>query len=346
MRAASVGGAFTMNEPCPTCRGRGLVVDDPCPTCHGSGRGMSNRTISARIPAGVKDGQRIRLRGKGANGERGGPPGDLYVTVKVAAAPAVRPQGRQPHPHRAGQLRRGRARRRHQGADARRRPGHRSRSRRAPRTAGRSGSAAAACTRKDGHKGDLLVTVEVQVPAALDDEGPGGRRGLPRRHGGVRPPRQPVRRAAPVPGARRDRACPGERRPGPEVPVYVISVAAELTGLHPQTLRTYDRLGLVRPGPHRRRRPALLVARHRAAPRGRRADLDRHRPRGRPPDPRARAPGRRPAAPGRRARARPGRRGVHPAPGPRQPAPPRTFPRCAAPLPTGQSVTVWRRGRS
>ena len=68
MRAASVGGAFTMNETCPTCRGRGLVVDDPCPTCHGSGRGMSNRTISARIPAGVKDGQRIRLRGKGANG--------------------------------------------------------------------------------------------------------------------------------------------------------------------------------------------------------------------------------------------------------------------------------------
>ena len=85
MRAASVGGAFTMNETCPTCRGRGLIVDDPCPTCHGSGRGMSNRTISARIPAGVKDGQRIRLRGKGANGERGGPPGDLYVTVKVSS---------------------------------------------------------------------------------------------------------------------------------------------------------------------------------------------------------------------------------------------------------------------
>ena len=87
MRAASVGGAFTMNETCPTCRGRGLIVDDPCPTCHGSGRGMSNRTISARIPAGVKDGQRIRLRGKGANGERGGPPGDLYVNVKVATHP-------------------------------------------------------------------------------------------------------------------------------------------------------------------------------------------------------------------------------------------------------------------
>ena len=87
MRAASVGGAFTMNETCPTCRGRGLVVDDPCPTCHGSGRGLSNRTIAARIPAGVKDGQRIRLRGKGAAGERGGPPGDLFVNVKVSDHP-------------------------------------------------------------------------------------------------------------------------------------------------------------------------------------------------------------------------------------------------------------------
>jgi molecular chaperone DnaJ len=87
MRAASVGGAFTMNETCPACRGRGLVVDDPCPTCHGSGRGVSNRTVSARIPAGVKDGQRIRLRGKGAPGEHGGPAGDLFVTVHVQDHP-------------------------------------------------------------------------------------------------------------------------------------------------------------------------------------------------------------------------------------------------------------------
>jgi molecular chaperone DnaJ len=80
---ASVGGAFTMNETCPTCGGRQLIYDEPCPTCHGSGRGMSARSIQARIPAGVKDGQKIRLRGKGAAGENGGPPGDLYVTVKV-----------------------------------------------------------------------------------------------------------------------------------------------------------------------------------------------------------------------------------------------------------------------
>lgn len=76
-------GGFSVNETCPRCGGRQLIYDEPCPTCKGSGRGLSGRTISARIPAGVKDGQRIRLRGKGAAGEAGGPNGDLYVTVKV-----------------------------------------------------------------------------------------------------------------------------------------------------------------------------------------------------------------------------------------------------------------------
>lgn len=61
-----------------------MVVDDPCPTCHGSGRATSSKTMQVRIPAGVKDGQRIRLRGRGASGERGGPAGDLYVTVHVS----------------------------------------------------------------------------------------------------------------------------------------------------------------------------------------------------------------------------------------------------------------------
>ncbi len=87
MQTSSQGGVFSMTEPCRECLGRGLVVDDPCPVCHGSGRGQSTRTIQARIPAGVKDGQQIRLRGKGAPGERGGPAGDLFVTVHVAAHP-------------------------------------------------------------------------------------------------------------------------------------------------------------------------------------------------------------------------------------------------------------------
>ena len=76
-------GAFGFAEPCRDCKGRGLVVDDPCPECSGSGRALGTRVLNVRIPAGVQDGQRIRIKGKGAPGERGGPDGDLYVTVHV-----------------------------------------------------------------------------------------------------------------------------------------------------------------------------------------------------------------------------------------------------------------------
>ena len=80
-------GGFGLSEPCKTCRGRGLVVDNPCASCNGSGRAMSSRTIQARIPAGVADGQRIRIPGKGAPGEHGGKSGDLYVRVHVKPHP-------------------------------------------------------------------------------------------------------------------------------------------------------------------------------------------------------------------------------------------------------------------
>jgi len=76
-------GGFAFAEPCRECLGRGLVVDDPCPTCSGNGRARSSRTVQARIPAGVKDGSRIRLKGKGTPGENGGPAGDLFITVHV-----------------------------------------------------------------------------------------------------------------------------------------------------------------------------------------------------------------------------------------------------------------------
>ncbi len=82
---ASVGGGFMMNETCPHCGGRQLVYDEPCPVCHGSGHGLSERTITARIPAGVRDGQKIKLKGKGGGGELGGAPGDLLVLVHVRA---------------------------------------------------------------------------------------------------------------------------------------------------------------------------------------------------------------------------------------------------------------------
>ncbi|WP_369139320.1 molecular chaperone DnaJ [Modestobacter versicolor] len=79
-------GAFAFSEPCRECRGTGSVVDDPCPECKGSGVTNQTRTITVRIPAGVKDGQRIRLAGKGAPGRRGGPAGDLFVVVHVTGS--------------------------------------------------------------------------------------------------------------------------------------------------------------------------------------------------------------------------------------------------------------------
>ncbi|MGW1190215.1 molecular chaperone DnaJ [Streptomyces sp. NPDC002559] len=81
------GGGFSLTDPCVDCKGRGLIAQDPCDVCKGSGRAKSSRTMQVRIPAGVSDGQRIRLRGKGGPGERGGPAGDLYVVVHVDAHP-------------------------------------------------------------------------------------------------------------------------------------------------------------------------------------------------------------------------------------------------------------------
>jgi molecular chaperone DnaJ len=78
-------GGFAFSEPCRTCRGSGRTVDTPCPTCRGEGRASQVKTLNVRIPAGVADGQRVRLAGRGSPGERGGPAGDLLVTVHVTS---------------------------------------------------------------------------------------------------------------------------------------------------------------------------------------------------------------------------------------------------------------------
>lgn len=76
-------GFFSFSTPCPSCGGSGVVIDDPCRSCSGTGIEHRPREVKVRIPAGVRDGQRIRLRGRGAPGRNGGPAGDLYVTCRV-----------------------------------------------------------------------------------------------------------------------------------------------------------------------------------------------------------------------------------------------------------------------
>jgi molecular chaperone DnaJ len=87
------GGGFSLTDPCVDCKGRGLIAQNPCEVCKGSGRARSSRTMQVRIPAGVTDNQKIRLRGKGAPGETGGPSGDLYVLIHVDPHPVFGRKG-------------------------------------------------------------------------------------------------------------------------------------------------------------------------------------------------------------------------------------------------------------
>ncbi|MEV0163004.1 molecular chaperone DnaJ [Nonomuraea fuscirosea] len=162
-------GNFAFSEPCRDCKGRGLIVDVPCPVCEGSGRAKSTRTIQARIPAGVADGQRVKLKAKGAPGENGGPAGDLYIQTHVKPHAVFGRSGDNltitvPVTFSEAAL----------GAEIKvptlkgmpvtlRIPAGTPNGR-TFRVRGRG------VTRKDGTKGDLLASVEVVVPKTLDDK--------------------------------------------------------------------------------------------------------------------------------------------------------------------------------
>ncbi|EDY49594.1 chaperone protein dnaJ, partial [Streptomyces clavuligerus] len=162
-------GSFSLTDPCVDCKGRGLIAQDPCEVCKGSGRARSSRTMQVRIPAGVSDGQRIRLRGKGAPGERGGPAGDLYVVVHVDEHPVFGRKGDNltvtvPVSFTEAVLG-GEVKVPTLGGPAvtlKLPPGTPN-----GRTMRARGKGA---VRKDGSRGDLLVTVEVTVPTELSEQ--------------------------------------------------------------------------------------------------------------------------------------------------------------------------------
>jgi len=86
-------GIFSISQPCSRCHGAGTIIEDPCPTCGGSGAQRTVKRLRVNIPAGVREGSRIRLAGKGEAGMRGSEPGDLYVVTRVEGSPVFKRSG-------------------------------------------------------------------------------------------------------------------------------------------------------------------------------------------------------------------------------------------------------------
>ena len=273
-------GLFALSQPCPRCRGNGVIIEKPCKNCRGSGRERVTKRYAVKIPPGAKNGTRVRLKGKGEPGRNGGPDGDLFVVIEVEPSPLYERRNNDlvldvpvtypeaalgatveiPTPDGPVNLK----------VPAGTESGKllRVKGRGAPKL-------------KGGGKGDLLARVNVTVPKkltkaekeALESYGAGSPRAAAR--SGV--------------------------RLMPDRPRLMISVAAELAGMHPQTLASLRGEGARPARADARRDPALLRGRHRAAAADPAADDEaRAQPRGR----RARA------APRGRASARAGADGA------------------------------------
>jgi molecular chaperone DnaJ len=86
-------GFFALSTPCSRCGGEGRIIEKPCSVCGGNGRVRRNRQVRVRIPAGAKDGMKVRIPGRGSAGRKGGPAGDLYVVTRVEEHPVFKRRG-------------------------------------------------------------------------------------------------------------------------------------------------------------------------------------------------------------------------------------------------------------
>ena len=237
-------GLFSITRPCERCGGSGTVIEQPCHTCHGEGRMRELKKYRVNIPAGVKDGSRIRLAGKGEAGLRGGPSGDLFVVTHVSESPVFRRKGdnfeievpisvvealggadvevptlngtkklRVPPGTKHGTVQRLRG----EGPAV---PGRRLLQGRPP------------LPLRDRRAGRALVGAEARGRRALQGDERQPARADPAR-GGAR--LMAIRRTRVTAKVDRDRG------------VFMISVAAELAEMHPQTLRMYEARGLIEP---------------------------------------------------------------------------------------------------
>ena len=214
---ATSQGLFALQQPCPRCHGMGSIVETPCPTCHGSGRERRTKRYTVKIPAGVKDGTRIKLKGKGEagyGGASGGRPLRRHArrAVEGLRAPRRRPVVQVPVSFPTAALGGTVEVPTPEGAVSLKVPAGtedgkllRIKGRGAPRL-------------KGSGKGDVLARITHRGAEARLEE-----------------------------AARAARAAAEGERLMDDRPRYMISVAAELVGMHPQTLRIYEQRGLVRP---------------------------------------------------------------------------------------------------
>ena len=234
-------GLFSISQPCSRCGGTGTVIEDPCPTCQGAGAVRTTKRYRVNIPAGVREGSRVRLAGKGEPGRNGGPPGDLYVVTRVQASPVFKRKGDNlevevpltiPEAIRGAEVE-------------------------VPTLNGRKTLRVPA-----GTKHGTVQRLRGEGPPKLGKSARPRRHPLPLRHrragepqrGAVRGGRRALEGHERQPaggGCSRGGLMARRRTTRVEVSadrgVFMISVAAELAEMHPQTLRMYEARGLIEP---------------------------------------------------------------------------------------------------